>query len=121
MGSHSRGPSLKGARTKLIDPLCLEDLLSESAFARGASFVGAPVFVGALCHGAFGTCLNPALVLLTVQGGDRSLNNPIRCRAWHGPIILEKPHWQIIQLFSFFRFRPFHVCSRLLAFCWWMP
>jgi hypothetical protein len=35
--------------------------LSESAFAQGPSFVGAPFFVGALCRGTCGTCLNLAL------------------------------------------------------------
>jgi hypothetical protein len=43
--------------------------LSESAFARGPSFVGASLFVGALCHGTSGTCLNPAL------GGSAAARN----------------------------------------------
>jgi hypothetical protein len=67
MGSHSRGPGSRephsrGAAPNALKPLCQEDFLSESAFARGPSFVGAPLFVGALCNGTCGTCLNPALL-----------------------------------------------------------
>jgi hypothetical protein len=39
-GLHSRGPALNA-----LKPFCLEDLLSESAFARGPSFMGTPLFV----------------------------------------------------------------------------
>jgi hypothetical protein len=61
MGSHSRGPHSRGAAPNTLKPLCLEDLLSDP-FARGPSFVGAPHFVGALCNGTCGTCLNTALI-----------------------------------------------------------
>jgi hypothetical protein len=43
--------------------LPLEDLLLESAFTQGPSFVGAPYFVRALCRGTCGTCLNPTLAV----------------------------------------------------------
>jgi hypothetical protein len=59
------GPPLKGGpiqeRPDVLKPFCLEDPLSESAFAWGPSFVGAPLFVGALCSCTSCTCLNPAL------------------------------------------------------------
>jgi hypothetical protein len=59
------GPPLKGAsiqeRPNILKPFCLEDPLSESSFARGPSFVGAPFFAGALCSCTSCTCLNFAL------------------------------------------------------------
>jgi hypothetical protein len=62
------GPPLKGApiqeRPDVLKPCCLEDPLSESAVSRSPSFVGAPLFVGALCSCTSCTCLNPALIII---------------------------------------------------------
>jgi hypothetical protein len=78
-GAHAREPSFngapfKGARLKeatteggstpnALKPFCLWDPLLESIFARGPSFVGAPLFVGALGSCPSSPCLNPALVV----------------------------------------------------------
>jgi hypothetical protein len=61
MGPHSRGPYSRGPASNTLKPFWLENPLSESAFARVPSFVGPPLFVGALCCCTSCTCLNPAL------------------------------------------------------------
>jgi hypothetical protein len=61
-GPTQGGPHSRGLAPNALKPFFLGDPLSESAFAWGPSFVGAPLFVGALCSCTSCTCLNPALV-----------------------------------------------------------
>jgi hypothetical protein len=60
-GPTQGGPHSRGLAPDALKPFCLGEPLSESAFARGPSFFGAPIFVGALCSCTSCICLNPAL------------------------------------------------------------